>query len=139
MCSRNFLVPKFFLDNELSRFCCFFLSHIAEKHRGRTLLCFRFVLVSNFLDSRGITNLLIVCVSECRKICREPFNDSKQLGRPKTLCIIGEFHDFPLIYFKLTRPKIIRRGTLRCFKESRVSESFMHEGGRANYDSPPYK
>ena len=105
ICFRYVLELKIFWIIAVSRFCCFFLSHIAEKHRGRTLLCFRFVLVPNFLDNKGITNLLIVCVSQCRKFCGELFNDSNKLGRPKILCIIGEFHDFTLINFSLTKSK----------------------------------
>ena len=59
----------------------------------------------NLLDNRGITILSIVFVSQCRKFCGEPSNDSKKLGHPKILCIIGESHDFPLKGSSLTVPK----------------------------------
>ena len=49
--------------------------------------------------------LSIVFVSQCREICGEPSYDSKNLGHPKFLCIIGEFHDFPWKTFSLAVPK----------------------------------
>ena len=69
LCLRKFLVwKKFMVEKGVSRLSVGnFLSQIAEKQRGRTLLCFRFVLVSNFLDSRGITNLPIVFVSRSQQ------------------------------------------------------------------------
>ena len=57
-----------------------------------------------FLANRGITGLSIVFVSQRRKICGEPSNDSKKLGRAKILCIIGEFHVFLLQTSSLTVP-----------------------------------
>ena len=59
----------------------------------------------NFLDNTGITILSIVFVTQCRKICREPSNDSNNLGYPRFLCIMGEFHVFPRKTFSLTVPK----------------------------------
>ena len=91
----------------VSQFCQFFLSHIAKNHRGRTLLCFRIICYESFSDNRVITILSIVFVSQCRKICGEPFNDSKKLEHLKLLCIIGEFHEFLSKNFSLTRPKNI--------------------------------
>ena len=92
----------------VSRFSVeFLLSQIAENHRGRTLLCFRIFCYQNFSDNRVIKLLSVVFVSQCRKICGEPFNDSKKLGHPKLLCIIGEFHEILSKVFRLTRPKNI--------------------------------
>ena len=64
-------------------------------------------LFENFLDIRGITVLPIVFVSQCRKLCGEPFNDSNKLGHPEILCIKGDFHNFPLKNLSLTRSKNI--------------------------------
>ena len=60
-----------------------------------------------FVDNRGITILSFVFVSQCQKNCGEASNDSKKLGHPKNLCIMGEFHDFPLRTFGLTVSKNI--------------------------------
>ena len=136
LCFRKVVVSKMFRIKGVSQFCQFFLSQIAKNHRGRTLLCFRILCFQNFLDNRGITSLSIVFVSECQKICGQPFKDSRKLGHPKLLCKIGDFLEFRSKKFSLTSPKNIVGEFLFCFKASRVSEIFMQKGGGGYYDSP---
>ena len=73
---------------------------------GETVCVSGLFWFQNFLDNRGITFLSIVFVAQCQKICGEPSNDSKKLGHPKVLCIIGESHDDPWKCSSLTVPKI---------------------------------
>ena len=69
-----------------------------------------------------MTILSFVFVSQCQKICGEASNDSKKLGHPKNLCIMGEFHDFPLRTFSLTVSKNIV-GERFCLSENSTTEN----------------
>ena len=91
----------------MSRFPSKIFCHTTPKNIAGEPFCFRRLCFQNFLDNRGITSLWIVFVSECRKICGQPVNDSKKLEHPKLLCKIGDFHELRSKKFSLTSPKNI--------------------------------
>ena len=106
-CFRNVLESKNIWITSYHDFVQFFLSHIAKNHRGRNLLCFRNLLVSKFwiIGVSRYHDSVDFFDSQCQKFCIETSNDSNKMGRPKNLCIVGEFHDFTLINFSLTKSK----------------------------------
>ena len=96
-----------FMDNKLSPFRWIFLSHVAENHRGRTLLCFRIVLASKTFWIIGVTEFCRIFLSHIAKnhrgrtrLCFRNVLASKVFWtiRVSQLC---------LIFFCLTSPKII--------------------------------
>ena len=90
------------LDNKLSRFCWFFLSHIAEKHHGWTLLCFRNVLESKNTWIIAVSRFCWTFLSHStEKFRRGTLVFQKCSGIEKTLD--KRYHDFVQI-FCLTVP-----------------------------------
>ena len=72
---------------------------------GETFCVAEILWYQIFRDNRGITNLSIVFVSRFHIFCEKAFNGSKDLGHPKILCIMGDFHNFPWKIFSITVPK----------------------------------
>ena len=79
----------------VSQFCQIFCLTSPRIIAGKPVCVSEVFLFQIILDNKGMTILSIVSVSQCRRFCGEPSNDSKNLGHPKNLSIIGEFHDFP--------------------------------------------
>ena len=70
-------VQRFSVDN--------FSLTVPKNFVGKRFCVSELFWFQNFLDNRVITFLSIVFVAQCRKICGEPSNDSKDLGHPKKL------------------------------------------------------
>ena len=107
LCFVNVLLLKNIWIIMYHYFVGFFCLTSPEIIVGETFCVAEILWYQIFRDNRGITNLLIVFVSRCRIFCGKAFNGSKNLGHPKILCIMGEFHDFRSKIFSLTRPKNI--------------------------------
>ena len=117
----NVLILKSFWITSYQDFVEFFCLASPKIIVGETSCVSEIFWFPYFLDNTGITILSIVFVSQCREICGEPSNDSKNLGYPRFLCIMGEFHDFPWKTFSLTVPKNLV-GEHFC-----VSEKFWYQ------------
>ena len=103
--SEIFWYQKFFDNRLITILSTFFCLTSPKIIVGEPVCVSELFWFQIFLDNRVITFLLIVFVAQCRKICGEPSNDSKKLGHPKVLCIIGESHDVPWKCSSLTVPK----------------------------------
>ena len=103
--SEMFWFQKFFDNKGITFLVEIFCVTLPKIIVGEPVCVSELFWFQNLLDNRGITILSIVFVSQCQKICGEPFNDSKKLGHPKVLCIIVESHDFPCKSSSLTVPK----------------------------------
>ena len=101
------------------------LSHIAEKHRGRTLLCFRIVLISNKnLDKRGITTLSNLLSHSTKKLVGEPFCASENFWCGKNLWIGGGIARFSVKNF-LSHNTEKHRGEPLCASEKLGFRKFL--------------
>ena len=97
---------KKFLDKRrITILSIFFCLTSPENIVGEPFCVWEMLRYQNFLDNRVITILSVVFVSQCRKVCGETLNILDKLGHPKSLCIMGEFHDFPSKIFSLAVPK----------------------------------
>ena len=89
----TFWYEKFLDSRSITIFLIFFCLTSPKITVGEHVCVSELFWFYNFLDDRGITILSIVFVSQFRKICGAASNDSKKLGHPKKIMILGEFHD----------------------------------------------
>ena len=95
LCIGNVLVPKNFWITSYLDFVEIFCLTSPKIIVGEIFCVSKLLWYQTSLDNRGVTIRSIFFVSQCQKFCGKPSNDSKKLGHPRLLCIIGEFHDFP--------------------------------------------
>ena len=115
-----------------------FLSHSADKIRGRTLLCFERILVSEiFKQKRGkASRFCRIFFSSHRTERTSPGNHSvfqKISGREKSLWIRGGVSQFSVEKFLSHCTKIFHWRTLSCFRKILLSKIFMHRRGASQF------
>ena len=107
-----------------------YFSHITEKCRRGTLLCFRKFRVSKkLIDKRRWVFITIFCQSLCLTVPEnfvgQLFCVSEKTGYRRNLRRKRGIHYYLMIFFCSTVPKIFGAETLRCFRKILVSQIFI--------------